>query len=96
VIATKFPLAPFARAEDLPVALETSLGNLRRSSIDLYQHHFPSRRVDIATLMGLMADAVEAGKIRAVGVSNYSAAQMRTAHQALAQRGIPLASNQVQ
>jgi aryl-alcohol dehydrogenase-like predicted oxidoreductase len=96
VIATKFPLAPFARAEDLPVALETSLGNLRRSSIDLYQHHFPSRRVDIPTLMGLMADAVEAGKIRAVGVSNYSAAQMRTAHQALAQRGIPLASNQVQ
>ena len=96
VIATKFPLAPFARAEDLPLALETSLGNLRRGSIDLYQHHFPSRRVDIPTLMGLMADAVEAGKIRAVGVSNYSAAQMRTAHQVLAQRGIPLASNQVQ
>jgi aryl-alcohol dehydrogenase-like predicted oxidoreductase len=43
-----------------------------------------------------MADAVEAGKIKAVGVSNYSAAQMRTAYQALAERGIPLASNQVQ
>ena len=52
--------------------------------------------MDIATLMGLMADAVEAGKIKAVGVSNYSAAQMRTAHDALAQRGMPLASNQVQ
>jgi aryl-alcohol dehydrogenase-like predicted oxidoreductase len=96
VIATKFPLTPFARAQDLPVALETSLGNLQRSSIDLYQHHFPSRRVDIPELMGLMADAVEAGKVKAVGVSNYSAAQMRTAHDALAQRGIPLASNQVQ
>ena len=46
--------------------------------------------------MGLMADAVEAGKIKAVGVSNYSAAQMRTAYDALAQRGIPLASNQVE
>jgi aryl-alcohol dehydrogenase-like predicted oxidoreductase len=96
VIATKFPLTPLARAQDLPVALQTSLGNLQRSSIDLYQHHFPSRRVDIPELMGLMADAVEAGKVKAVGVSNYSAAQMRTAHDALAQRGIPLASNQVQ
>jgi aryl-alcohol dehydrogenase-like predicted oxidoreductase len=96
VIATKFPPSPFGRAEDLPVALEASLSNLRRTSIDLYQHHFPSSRVDTPKLMGLMADAVEAGKIRAVGVSNYSASQMRAAHQALAQRGVPLASNQVQ
>jgi aryl-alcohol dehydrogenase-like predicted oxidoreductase len=96
VIATKFPPSPFGRAEDLPTALDASLGNLRRTSIDLYQHHFPSSRIDIPKLMGLMADAVEAGKIRAVGVSNYSAAQMRTAHDALAKGGIPLASNQVQ
>jgi aryl-alcohol dehydrogenase-like predicted oxidoreductase len=96
VIATKFPPSPLGRAQDLPAALEASLANLRRSSIDLYQHHYPTRRVDIPTLMGLMADALEAGKIKAVGVSNYSAAQMRTAYEALARRGIPLASNQVQ
>ena len=46
--------------------------------------------------MGLMADAVDAGKVRAVGVSNYNAAQLRLAHAVLAQRCIPLASNQVQ
>jgi aryl-alcohol dehydrogenase-like predicted oxidoreductase len=46
--------------------------------------------------MELMADAVEAGKIRVVGVSNYSAEQMRMAHATLARRGIPLASNQVE
>src|SRR5512136_457273 len=46
--------------------------------------------------MELMADAVEAGKVKAVGVSNYSAEQMRIAHAALAKRGIPLASNQVE
>ena len=46
--------------------------------------------------MSLMADAVEAGKIQAVGVSNYSAEQMRLAHTELARRGIPLASNQVE
>jgi aryl-alcohol dehydrogenase-like predicted oxidoreductase len=64
--------------------------------VDLYQVHFPSRWMSIPKVMNLMADAVDAGRVRAVGVSNYSAAQMRTAHAALAQRGIPLASNQVQ
>jgi len=39
---------------------------------------------------------VKAGRVKAVGVSNYSAEQMRIAHEALARRGIPLASNQVQ
>jgi aryl-alcohol dehydrogenase-like predicted oxidoreductase len=68
---------------------------LGRSTIDLYQHHFPAR-VSIPTLMYQVADAVEAGKVRAVGVSNYSAEQMRQAHSALAERGIPLASNQVE
>src|SRR5687768_5478551 len=45
VIATKFPLTPLGRAQDLPHTLEASLKNLRRNSIDLYQHHFsePSR-----------------------------------------------------
>jgi aryl-alcohol dehydrogenase-like predicted oxidoreductase len=43
-----------------------------------------------------VADAVQAGKVKAVGVSNYSAEQMREAHAALARRGIPLASNQVE
>ena len=80
----------------MPAALDASLSRLRRPSVDLYQHHFPSRRVDIPALMGLMADAVEAGKIRAVGVSNYSGAQMRTANEALSRRGLSLASNQVQ
>ena len=85
-----------ARTEDLPAALEASLARLGRDRVDLYQHHYPSRRVDIARLMHLMAAAVAAGKVTAVGVSNYSAAQMRLAHAALADRGVALASNQVQ
>ena len=96
VIATKFPPGWRSRAELLPEALDQSLARLRRSTVDLYQHHFPSRRVDIPRLMDLMADAVAAGQIRAVGVSNYSAEQMRQAHAALAARGVPLASNQVE
>lgn len=96
LIATKFPPGIRATAEDLPGALAASLARLDRTTIDLYQHHFPSRGVDIRTLMGFMAEAVEAGKVRAVGVSNYSAQQLRMAHAALAERGLPLASNQVQ
>lgn len=96
VIATKFPPGWRSKAEVLPEALDQSLVRLRRNTIDLYQHHFPSRRISIPALMGFMADAVDAGKVRAVGVSNYSAQQLRTAHAALAERGIPLASNQVE
>jgi aryl-alcohol dehydrogenase-like predicted oxidoreductase len=59
-------------------------------------HHYPSRWVSITQLMTLMADAVEQGRVRAVGVSNYSADQMRLAHRVLADRGVPLASNQVE
>jgi aryl-alcohol dehydrogenase-like predicted oxidoreductase len=96
VIATKFPPGWRSTAEALPAALDQSLARLRRSTIDLYQHHFPSRRISIPSLMTLMADAVDAGKVRAIGVSNYSAGQLRIAHAALAERGIPLASNQVE
>lgn len=96
LLATKFPPSPFSRIESFPKALADSLARLERTSIDLYQHHFPSERISIPKLMNLMADAVEAGKIKSVGVSNYSAEQMRLAHAELAKRGVPLASNQVQ
>jgi aryl-alcohol dehydrogenase-like predicted oxidoreductase len=96
LIASKFPGGFTFRAEGFPKELDASLARLGRDSIDLYQHHFPSNRVSIPKLMELLADAVEAGKIKAVGVSNYSALQMREAHAALARRGIALASNQVE
>jgi aryl-alcohol dehydrogenase-like predicted oxidoreductase len=96
VVATKFPFSFLSRANSLPVALEGSLARLQRTTIDLYQVHYPFRWMSIPTLMELMAEAVQAGKVRAVGVSNYNAEQMRSAHAELARRGIPLASNQVE
>ena len=96
LIATKFPPSPFSRADDFPRGLDATRARLGRSTIDLYQIHFSSRRLSIPELMNHMADAVEAGKVRAVGVSNYSAAEMRLAHAELARRGVPLASNQIQ
>jgi aryl-alcohol dehydrogenase-like predicted oxidoreductase len=96
LIATKFPARFLSRDTSLPEALEGSLRRLRRPAVDLYQVHYPSRWMSIPRLMNLMADAVQDGKVRAVGVSNYSAEQLRTAHEALARRSIPLASQQVQ
>lgn len=63
--------------------------------IDLYQVHQPFSFSSVEAEMEAMADLVESGKIRAVGVSNYSATQMRRAHEALTRRGLTLASNQV-
>ena len=96
MIATKYPSGFSFRAEDFPKELEATLARLGRDSIDLYQHHYPNARLSIPKLMDLVADAVEAGKVKAVGVSNYSVEQMREVHAALAKRGIPLASNQVE
>jgi aryl-alcohol dehydrogenase-like predicted oxidoreductase len=97
VIASKFMPYPWRlSAKSLRGALDASLKRLQIERIDLYQIHFPALLIGIPALMDAMADAVAEGKIRAVGVSNYSAAQMQTAHAALARRGIPLATNQVE
>ena len=96
VVATKFPFGFLSRASSLPVTLEGSLARLQRRTIDLYQIHYPFPWMSIPALMNLMADAVQAGKVHAVGVSNYNAQQLRSAHGELARRGIPLASNQVE
>src|SRR6266511_4829643 len=72
LIASKFPGGFSFKAEDLPKELEASLARLGRESIDLYQHHFPAKGVSTPRLMDLLADALEAGKIKAIGVSNYS------------------------
>jgi aryl-alcohol dehydrogenase-like predicted oxidoreductase len=45
--------------------------------------------------MNAMADLVDAGKIRSIGISNYNARQMRKAHEVLLTRGLRLTSNQV-
>lgn len=103
-IASKFapPLTRFSRvarqrssARSLLQALDQSLERLGVPCIDLYQIHTLSPVLKVDDLMDVLAEAVQAGKVRAVGVSNYNAAQMRQAHARLARYGIPLASNQV-
>ncbi len=94
VVASKW--RPFFRtAASIRNTIGTRLDRLLPFGIDLHQIHHPFAFASIAAQMHAMADLVEAGRIRSVGVSNCSAAAMRTAHGALASRGIPLATNQV-
>ncbi|KAI3991616.1 hypothetical protein MKX01_009658 [Papaver californicum] len=75
-------------------ALKDSLDRLNLSSVELYQLHWPGLWGNEDYLDGL-ADAVEQGLVKAVGVSNYSEKRLRAAYKQLKSRGIPLASNQV-
>ena len=94
VIATKwFPL--FRTARNIPRTIGERIRHLDGYSIDLYQVHQPIGFSSPEAEMEAMADLVEAGKIRSVGVSNFSPGRMRRAHKALEKRGLPLASNQV-
>jgi aryl-alcohol dehydrogenase-like predicted oxidoreductase len=94
VIASKFAPYRLFRSQFIK-ALDASLSRLGRQTVDLYYIHFPYSPLSIETLMDLMAQALAAGKVRAVGVSNFSAEQMRRAAARLEKYGIPLAANQV-
>ena len=94
VIATKW--SPFLRtAANIPHTINKRLECLTPCKIDLYQIHMPLSFSSVEAQMDAMADLVKKGKIRFIGVSNFSAAQMRRAHATLAKHGLPLASNQV-
>ncbi len=95
-VATKFFPYPWRlRKRALLKALKGSLRRLGLDRVDLYQVHWPFPPRSIEVWVDALADAVDAGLARAVGVSNYDSDQMRRAHLVLTQRGIPLASNQV-
>jgi pyridoxine 4-dehydrogenase len=94
-VATKFAALPFrTKASDVVKACEASLKRLGRP-IDLYQIHFPNAWSNAEYWDGL-AQAYEKGLVRAVGVSNYGVDATRACHEALAKRGIQLATNQIQ
>jgi len=97
IVATKYLPYPWRlRKKALVNALRQSLERLGLPTVDLYQIHWPIPPLPVETWADALADAVEAGLARAVGVSNYNEEQMRRTHLALSKRSIPLASNQVE
>jgi aryl-alcohol dehydrogenase-like predicted oxidoreductase len=83
VIATKVGLdwadgKPFRNASRARIVYEAeqSLRRLQTDTIDLYQVHWPDPKTPIAEVAEAMATLYRSGKIRAIGVSNFSPAQM--------------------
>jgi aryl-alcohol dehydrogenase-like predicted oxidoreductase len=73
------PWVPDGRPEHLRRALEGSLRRLRLERIDLYQWHAPDSRVPFTESFGALAEMRKAGKIRHLGLSNVSVAQLEEA-----------------
>ena len=83
VVATKAGLTrpgggwvPNGRPDYLRRQCEASLRNLGVERLDLLQHHRPDPEVPIADSIGAFARLREQGKVRFIGVSNYSVAQL--------------------
>lgn len=96
-VATKFLPMPWrVTSGQLIRALRGSLKRLGLAQVDLYQIHWNMPTFPVANAANALADVLDAGLTRAVGVSNYNREQTIRAHQTLAKRGYPLASNQVE
>jgi aryl-alcohol dehydrogenase-like predicted oxidoreductase len=89
VLATKFGnvrapdgkfLGQNGRPEYVKAACDASLGRLGVDHIDLYYQHRVDRAVPIEETVGAMADLVQAGKVRFLGLSEASAQTVRRAH----------------
>ena len=94
MVATKW--LPIAKpASDIPRTIGTRIACLQPYPIDLFQVHSPGSLSSIRAQMREMAELVRAGKVRAVGVSNFSAQQTAQAAAALDDEELTLASNQV-
>ncbi len=87
IVATKFGndmpgQGRGARPEYVRQALDASLKRLRMDHVDLYQQHVPDPDVPIAETLSALDQLVKAGKVREIGCSNFSAAQIKEARKA--------------
>ena len=84
VLATKFGMEmekgqQGASPKYVLEAVDASLRRLRTDRIDLYQLHQPDPKTPITDTLGALDELVRAGKVREVGCSNFSVAQIREA-----------------
>ena len=94
VLATKFGMdmgdgrGPRGSRAYIRKAAEASLRRLRTDVIDLYQYHVPDGVTPIAETLEALDELVRAGKVRHIGCSNFSAAQLEQADRIARDRGL--------
>jgi aryl-alcohol dehydrogenase-like predicted oxidoreductase len=76
-------------AAHIKAAVEASLRRLNTDYIDLYQAHADDPTVPLEETLGAFADLIKAGKVRAIGASNYSAARLAEALKVSAKHHLP-------
>lgn len=90
VLATKFAWEPgdgLAAPESIRRSIEGSLERLRTDHIDLYYLHRPDPEIPVGDTLGALDELVQAGKVRAIGCSNFSAEQLADADRVAREQG---------
>jgi len=88
VIATKVGFMAGLAPETIAPACEASLRRLGIETIDLYYHHKDDPDVPLADSLGATDALVKAGKVRALGLSQYSAERLEEAMQTVRENGL--------
>jgi aryl-alcohol dehydrogenase-like predicted oxidoreductase len=70
-------------------AVEDSLRRLQTDHIDLYQSHIDDPETPVAETLGAYAELIGAGKVRAIGASNFDPPRLAEALRASAEQGLP-------
>ena len=91
-VATKVS-GDHVRYKDVLTAAESSLKRLGTDYIDLYQVHWPNPRIPVEETMRAMETLVDTGKVRFIGVSNFSVKEIEEAQKSMSRHKI--VSNQV-
>jgi aryl-alcohol dehydrogenase-like predicted oxidoreductase len=94
VLATKFGMdmgdgeGPRGSRDYIRQAVENSLRRLRTDVIDVYWYHRPDGETPIAETLGALHELVTAGAVRAIGASNFSAAEIEAAEAVAVEQGL--------
>jgi aryl-alcohol dehydrogenase-like predicted oxidoreductase len=94
VLATKFGMdmgdgkGPRGSRDYIRQAVEASLRRLRSDVIDVYWYHAPDGVTPIAETLSALDELVNAGRVRAIGASNFSAAQIEEADRVASENGL--------
>ncbi len=70
-------------------AIEASLSRLQTDYVDLYQSHRDDEETSLDETLSSYAELIKAGKVRAIGASNYTAARLREAEAVSKRLGVP-------